>query len=86
MYIKLYIYIYIYTHIYIYIYIYIYVYININVDKHNVCSVSATEQLRGELHRTEIILIASTLLVVKAENIYRNTIKMHKTMKTELSH
>ena len=42
--------------------------------------ISATEQLRGELHKSEVFLIASTLLVVKAENIYRNTIKMHKTM------
>ena len=45
-----------------------------------------TEKLRGELHKSEVFLIASPLLVVKAENIYRNTIKMHKTMETELSH
>ena len=64
------------------------------MDKHKVCSVtsepsqnSATEQLRGELHKSEVLLIvASTLLVVKVENIYRNTIKIHKTMETELSH
>ena len=48
--------------------------------------ISATEQLRGELHKTEVLLIASTLLVLKAENIYRNTIRMRKTMETELSH
>ena len=49
--------------------------------EHNVCSVtsepsqrrsrrqgliSATEQLRGELQKTGVLLIASTLLVVKA--------------------
>ena len=45
----------------------------------------ATEQLRGELHKSEVLLIASTLLVVQAENVYRNTIKMHKMMETELS-
>ena len=27
-----------------------------------------------------------TLLVVKAENMYRNTSKIHKTIETELSH
>ena len=48
--------------------------------------ISATEQLRGELHKSEILLIASTLPLVKAENIYRNTIKMYKTMETKLSH
>ena len=48
--------------------------------------ISATEQLRGELHKSEVLLIASALLVVKTENVNRNTIKMHKTMKAELSH
>ena len=48
--------------------------------------ISAIEQLRGKLHKSEDFLIASTLLVVIAENIYRNTIKRHKTMETELSH
>ena len=48
--------------------------------------INATEQLGGELHKSEVLLIASTLLVVKAENIYRKTIKMHKTMRAELSH
>ena len=33
----------------------------------------------------EVLLIASTLLVVKTENIYRNTSKMHIMMETELS-
>ena len=42
--------------------------------------------MRGELHKSEVFLIASTLLVVKTKNIYRNAIKMHKTMETELSH
>ena len=41
--------------------------------------------LSGELHKSESLLIASTLLVVKAENIYRNTSKMDITMKAELS-
>ena len=43
-------------------------------------------ELSGELHKSEVLLIASTLLAVKAENIYRNTIKMHKPMETELRH
>ena len=46
----------------------------------------ATVQLRSSLHKSEVLLIVSILLVVKAENIYRNTNKMHKTMETELSH
>ena len=46
--------------------------------------VSATEQVRGELH--EVLLITSTLLAVKAKNINRNTIIMHKTMEAGLSH
>ena len=33
----------------------------------------------------EILLIPSTLLVLRAKNIYRNTSKMHITMETELS-
>ena len=41
---------------------------------------SATEQLRGELHKSEVLLIASTLLAVKVENIYRNTIKCTKRL------
>ena len=44
--------------------------------------ISATKQLRGEVHKSEVLLIASTLLVVKVENIYQNTTKMHKTMET----
>ena len=48
--------------------------------------ISATEQLRGELHKSEVLLTASTRLVVKAKNLYQNTIKMQKTMETELSH
>ena len=39
------------------------------------------EQLRGELHKSEVLLITRTLLVVKAENIYRNTIKCTKRRK-----
>ena len=37
------------------------------------------------LNKSEVLLIASILHMVKAENMYRNTIKMHKTMETELS-
>ena len=37
--------------------------------------ISTTEQLRGELHKSEVLLIASTLRVVKAKKIYRSTIK-----------
>ena len=48
--------------------------------------ISDTEHLRGELHKSEVLLIASTLLLVKAENMYRNTIKMHKKMETEFSY
>ena len=43
-------------YIYMCVCIYIYIY-------------SATEQLNGELHKSEVLLIAGTLLVVKAENI-----------------
>ena len=32
--------------------------------------ISATEQMRGELHKSEVLVIASTLLVVKVEQIY----------------
>ena len=48
--------------------------------------ISATEHLRGDLHKNEVVIITSTLLVVKAKNIYPNSIKMHKTMETEFSH
>ena len=48
--------------------------------------ISATEQPRGELHKSEILVIASTLLVGKTKNIYQSTIKMHKLMEIELSH
>ena len=39
--------------------------------------VSPTEQLSSELRKSESVVIASTLLVVKAKKIYRNTSKMH---------
>ena len=42
----------------------------------------ANEHLKGEPHKREVFLIASSLIVVKAENIYRNTTKMNKTMET----
>ena len=37
---------------------------------------SATEQLRGEHYKSEVLQIGNTLLVVKAGNIYRDTTKM----------
>ena len=42
--------------------------------------------MRGKLHKSEVLLIAKKLIVVKAKNLYWYTIKMHKTMETELSH
>ena len=39
------------------------------------------EFLSDELHKSEILLIASTLLAVKTKNIYRNTIEMNKQWK-----
>ena len=41
--------------------------------------------MSGELHKSEVLLIASTLLVVKDENIYQSISKMHIMMDTELS-
>ena len=35
--------------------------------------IRATEQLSVELHKSEVLLIVSTVLMVKTENIYRNT-------------
>ena len=46
--------------------------------------ISATEQLSDELLKSEVLLIASTLLVVKTENVYGNTREMQITMETEL--
>ena len=46
--------------------------------------IRATEQLIGELPIYKVLLLASTLLLVKTENIYRNTKKMHITMEKEL--
>ena len=40
-------------------------------------STSSLLKLSGELHISKVLLIASTLLVVKAENIYRKTRKVH---------
>ena len=45
--------------------------------------ISTTGHLRNEFLETEALLIASILLVVKVEYIYRNTNKMQKT--TEMS-
>ena len=47
--------------------------------------IRATEQMTGELHKSEVLLVASTLLTVKTENTYWNTIKMHKTMENDES-
>ena len=41
--------------------------------------------MSGELRKSEVFIIASTLLVLKTENIYQNTSKMHITMETELN-
>ena len=62
---QIYIYIYIYIHIYIYIYIYIYIHIYTYIHTYTYI----LNKLRGELHKSEVLLIASTLLVVKAEDI-----------------
>ena len=48
--------------------------------------ICAIEHLRVKLYRSELLLIASTLLVVKAENIYWNINEIHKAINTELSH
>ena len=48
--------------------------------------ISATEQLRCELHKSTVLLIVNTLVVVKAESICSKTIKINKTMETKLSH
>ena len=48
--------------------------------------ISTTEHQRVELHNSEVHLIANTLVVVKAENIYWNTTKVHKLIESELSH
>ena len=47
--------------------------------------IRAAEQMTGELYKSEVLLVASTLLIVKTENIYWNTIKMHKTMENDES-
>ena len=41
--------------------------------------------MTDKLHKSEVLLIASTLIVMKAENTYRNTNEMHKTMEREPS-
>lgn len=43
------------------------------------------QKKRGRLHKCEAFLIATTLLVVKAKNIYIETNKMPKIKETELS-
>ena len=46
--------------------------------KHNQCY----QQLSDELNKTDVLLIATTMLVVKTENIYQDTSKAHIAMKT----
>ena len=38
--------------------------------------------MRGEVQKSEVLQIGSTLLVVKAKNIYFNTPKRQKIMET----
>ena len=64
-----------------YIYIYIYYIYNICIIYTQYVLerlISVTEHLRSEPRKSEF-LIASTLLVMKAYNIYQNTTKMHDT-------
>ena len=48
--------------------------------------INGTEHLRYELHKNEVLLIASLLLVMKSEITYRNITKTHLSMKTQLSY
>ena len=41
--------------------------------------------LSGELHKSEVLLITSTLLGVKAENMYQKRSKLHIVMETKLN-
>ena len=43
-------------------------------------SISATEQLSGELHKSEVFLIPSTLFLAKAENITSVVMPVHTFM------
>ena len=45
---------------------------------------SVLQHLSGELNKSEVLLISSTLLVVNTENVYQNTSKIHITMETSL--
>ena len=79
---------YMYMYIYVYIYVYIYIYIlYIYICSRFVLSglIGATEYVKSELHKSEVLLIISTVLVVKTENINRNSNKMHKTIETNLT-
>ena len=38
----------------------------------------ATEHRRGDLHKSKVLVIASTLLLPQVKNIYQNTTKIHK--------
>ena len=37
----------------------------------------ATEQMNGQLHKSEVLLITTTMFVVRAENISQKSSKMH---------
>ena len=41
--------------------------------------------MKEDPNKSEILLVTSTLLEVKAENIYQNATKMHQKMEAELS-
>ena len=98
MYIHIYIYIYMYT-IYIYVSPYICMYVYIYTHIYNaICAMSPANHLRDVSsfkdslaplkywEQSEVLLISSTLFMVKADNLYRKTIKVHKTMETKFSH
>ena len=48
--------------------------------------ISTNKNLKGDPHKSEVFLNSSTLFAVKAENVYWNATKMHKTKETELSY
>ena len=43
--------------------------------------INATEHLRDEYHKSEVLLVLNTLFVVKTKHIYRNTTKYLKRWK-----
>ena len=48
-------------------------------------SLALRKHLRGKLQKSEVLLITSTLLLVRAQITHRNTANMHKTLKKDLS-